>query len=135
MRHFLPKYLKAINTVYQKNHNSIKEIRIEGHTSSEWTYTNATDAALSDDEKYIKNMELSQSRTREIINYALSLPELKPYHGLIKDKLTANGLSSSKLKKINGVEDKNASRRIAFRVIANDEATVKKLNMEINNDY
>ena len=94
LKNFLPKYLKSINDQYEKDPDSIKEIRIEGHTSSEWEQINENNAtSLSDDEKYIKNMELSQSRTREIINFALSLPELQPYHKLIKEKLTANGLS------------------------------------------
>lgn len=133
LKNFLPKYLKSINDQYEKDPDSIKEIRIEGHTSSEWEQTDASHTSLSDDEKYIKNMELSQSRTREIINFALSLPELQPYHKLIKDKLTANGLSSSKVKVFAGTneEDKNASRRIEFRVVANDKETIDKLKEEV----
>lgn len=77
-------------------------------------------------------MELSQNRTRAIIQYALSLPELVPYHSLIKEKLTANGLSSSQIiKKEDGSEDFDASRRIEFKVVVNDEATVKAIEENI----
>lgn len=77
-------------------------------------------------------MELSQNRTRAIIQFALSLPELVPYHSLIKEKLTANGLSSSQIiKKEDGSEDFDASRRIEFKVVVNDEATVKAIEENI----
>ena len=131
---FLPKYIKAIDEVYEKNPDKIVEIRIEGHTSSEW-YGNADNsqgAPMSSDEAYIKNMELSQSRTRAIVNFALSMPELQAYHELIKDKLTANGLSSSRtIKKEDGSEDAEASRRIQFRVVTNDEAVLNQIEAEI----
>lgn len=87
---------------------------------------------MSSDEAYIKNMELSQSRTRAIVNFALSMPELQAYHELIKDKLTANGLSSSRtIKKEDGSEDAEASRRIQFRVVTNDEAVLNQIEAEI----
>ena len=129
---FLPKYIKAIDDVYEKDHDKIKEIRIEGHTSTEW-YSAENGTATSPNEAYIKNMELSQSRTRAIIEYALSLPELLPYQDLIKEKLTANGLSSSQIKrKEDGTEDFDASRRIEFKVVVNDEATVKAIQEHID---
>lgn len=137
LKAFLPSYIKAIydtNEQYKKEHNGqecIQEIRIEGHTSSEWHNANVPPNIA-----YINNMELSQSRTREIIKFALSLPELVPYHTFIKEKLTANGLSSShqKTKIENGqqVEDKEASRRIEFRVVANNEETLKNIKEAMN---
>lgn len=132
LKAFLPNYIEAIyktNEKYKKEHNGqecIQEIRIEGHTSSEWHNANVPPNIA-----YINNMELSQSRTREIIKFALSLPELVPYQEFIKAKLTANGLSSSHLKEKNEngaqVEDKEASRRIEFRVVANNEETLKDI--------
>lgn len=119
LRVFLPKYIKAI---YACDHNSIKEIRIEGHTSSEWHKT------TNPEEAYINNMMLSQSRTRAILNLTLEMEELKPYRKFIKSRLTANGLSSSHLiYKPDGTEDKEASRRIEFKVVANDSEILEKI--------
>ena len=128
---FLPKYIKSISDIYEKDPDKIKEIRIEGHTSTEW-FANNNGQLVTANDAYIKNMELSQNRTRAIIQYALSLPELVPYHSLIKEKLTANGLSSSQIiKKEDGSEDFDASRRIEFKVVVNDEATVKAIEENI----
>lgn len=128
---FLPKYIKSISDIYEKDPDKIKEIRIEGHTSTEW-FANNNGQLVTANDAYIKNMELSQNRTRAIIQFALSLPELVPYHSLIKEKLTANGLSSSQIiKKEDGSEDFDASRRIEFKVVVNDEATVKDIEENI----
>ena len=128
---FLPKYIKSISDIYEKDPDKIKEIRIEGHTSTEW-FANNNGQLVTANDAYIKNMELSQNRTRAIIQFALSLPELVPYHSLIKEKLTANGLSSSQIiKKEEGSEDFDASRRIEFKVVVNDEATVKAIEENI----
>lgn len=122
---FLPKYLAAISMCKP---DSIKEIRIEGHTSSEWGNENY----FTEDEAYIRNMELSQSRTRAILNYAMTMPELAPYRGLMKEKLTANGLSSSHLVIENGKENKEKSRRIEFKVVPNDEQVVENVKHVMN---
>ena len=127
LNNFLPKYIRAIAKCDQKY---IKEIRIEGHTSSEWSSNYAANSNYS----YIRNMELSQSRTRAILNYALSMPELAQYHDLIKSKLTANGLSSSQLIIENGVENKEKSRRIEFRVVANDQETLRQIKNAMDNN-
>lgn len=128
---FLPKYIKSISDIYEKDPDKIKEIRIEGHTSTEW-FANNDGQLVTANDAYIKNMELSQNRTRAIIQFALSLPELVPYHSLIKEKLTANGLSSSQIiKKEDGSEDFDASRRIEFKMVVNDEATVKAIEENI----
>ena len=127
LRVFLPKYLKAIKKCDDKDKDLIKEIRIEGHTSSEWH------EYVSSDQAYINNMELSQARTRAILEFALEEPSLIEYRSLIKEKLTANGLSSSKLKYKPGsnIEDKEASRRIEFRVVVNDDRTIRAIREAI----
>ena len=55
---FFPRY---INLLKDKYSDWIKEVRIEGHTSSEWVGT------LDQNEAFIKNMELSQRRTRNVL--------------------------------------------------------------------
>ena len=130
LRSYLPRYVRAIrkSDPTPENTDNIQEIRIEGHTSSEWFGETGHDA-------YIKNMALSQARTRTIIEFAISLPELsdedKEY---ITRKMTANGLSSSKLiykDEAKTIEDEVASRRIEFRTVANDEQTLKKMIKEL----
>ena len=125
--YFLPKYIKAISLC---NQEYIKEIRIEGHTSSEWDKWGYT----SPDVAYIKNMELSQKRTLAVLLYALEMPELSPYKQLINKKMRAMGFSSSELKyQADGItENKEASRRIEFRVIANDAETLKNIEKIMN---
>ncbi|MDR0485527.1 MAG: OmpA family protein [Elusimicrobiota bacterium] len=114
---FIPAY---INKIYDKYGGNIMEIRIEGHTSSEFA------AAKTAEEAYILNMELSQNRAREVLNYILTIEELKQKPGLdwIKKKITANGLSSSRLiYKSGGKEDFVNSKRVDFRILleAGDE--------------
>lgn len=124
LRIFLPKYLEAVAACDEK---SIKEIRIEGHTSSEWS------ADMDPNAAYFYNMKLSQERTRAIIEYAFTLPELVPYHNIMKTKLTANGLSSSHLiLNEDNTENANASRRIEFRIVANDKLTIDKIREAVN---
>lgn len=119
--YFLPRYLKAIS---DSNQDYIKEIHIEGHASSEWD----TVPPVTPEEAFAKNMELSQRRTLSILLYALQKPELAPYRTLIQKKMHAIGYSSSNLKRYpNGLENREASRRIEFRVIANDTATINKI--------
>ena len=55
---FFPRYINVIYTNYK---DKVTEIRIEGHTSSEWEEGADTKTA------YFKNMELSQDRTRNVL--------------------------------------------------------------------
>src|SRR5687768_1608440 len=57
---FLPRYL----TVLSRYRDRIEEVRIEGHTSSDWARGVSVDAA------FFNNMALAQSRTREVFEYA-----------------------------------------------------------------
>jgi outer membrane protein OmpA-like peptidoglycan-associated protein len=104
-----PDYLK---TLYDFR-DDIEEVRIEGHTSTEWAKgTPPLDA-------YFFNMGLSQDRTRAVLEYGLTKT------GAPKDTLTwaqqmitANGLSSSRIVSTpTGEEDKEGSRRVEFRVL------------------
>ena len=107
---FLPRYLNVL----KKFRADIEEIRIEGHTSTRY------EAAESIDEAYIKNMDLSQCRTREVLGYLLQHPNIQSNKNWSKDKLTANDLSSSKIviDPNTGLEDEAKSKRVNFRVKA-----------------
>lgn len=118
---FFPRYIKRIYD--EKYRNDIAEIRIEGHTSSEWQYK------ATADEAYFLNMELSQNRTRAVLNYVLNdIYFDKKVGEWIKNMTTANGLSSSKLIfDSKGEEDKTKSRRVEFRVRTNSEERIVKI--------
>jgi len=116
---FFPRYIVILKDYTQE----IEEIRIEGHTSSDW----AGDY-FSPDESYFKNMALSQERTRATLEYCLSLPQINEKRQWIKSILTANGLSSSKLiYKADKTEDAARSRRVEFRIRTNAEQKMVKI--------
>ncbi len=114
---FFPRYIKLLYVFRE----AISEIRIEGHTSSEW------EGALTDDEAYFNNMVLSQARTRTVLVYSLGLQEVVEYKEWARDQLTANGLSSSQLIYVSQQEDKIQSRRVEFRVRTNSKEQIVKV--------
>ena len=71
---FFPRYMKVLGRFT----DSINEVRIEGHTSSVWnSQTSGKDA-------YFLNMELSQGRTRSVLAFVYSLPNVAEYQNWIK---------------------------------------------------
>lgn len=114
---FFPRYMKVIN----KFKNSIKEVRIEGHTSSRWN------SGSSNDEAYFLNMDLSQGRTRSVLSYIYGLDSVKAERGWIKKNVAAVGYSSSKIILKDGVEDAEHSRRVTFKLISNSEIQILKI--------
>lgn len=120
LKDFFPRYIRIITKPEYRN--DIEEIRIEGHSSSEWAN------GVSGEYAYFKNMELSQDRTKEILEYVLLLDSVSSEREWIREHLTANGLSSSKpILTENGIEDKSLSRRVEFRVRTNAEKRIAKI--------
>lgn len=114
---FFPRYIKILTS--EKYTDEIEEIRIEGHTSSQWN------SNTYPQEAYIGNMKLSQDRTREVLAFVLLLDEVKEKRSWIKEKLTANGLSSSKLVlNEDSTENSQRSRRVEFRLRTNAEQRI-----------
>ena len=108
---FFPRYIAVLKRPEYRD--NIVEIRIEGHTNSNGGY--------------YSNMELSQDRTRSVLQYCFGL---MPPNDIIwmKKLVTANGLSSSHLiYKKNGEEDKFLSRRVEFRVRTNAEKQLEDI--------
>ena len=107
MSNFCPRYF---NLLYKLN-DLIAEIRIEGHTSNEWK-------GLPPEQAYFKNMELSQDRTRAVLEYCVNIQNI--HEGMkdwTKKYLTANGLSFSKpLCNQDTIRCRNLNRRVDFRV-------------------
>lgn len=114
---FFPRYILILTS--EKYKNDIEEIRIEGHTSSEWSFD------VPEDDAYFYNMELSQDRTRKVLEFVLK--NQKENKDWIRQRLTANGLSSSKLIFDYEKEDKEKSRRVEFRVRTNAEKRIVKI--------
>ena len=128
---FFPKYIQAV-LPYK---DSISEIRIEGHTSSEWNVfpkeIKNKDMDIKDLYGYFGNMNLSQDRTNSVLNYVLNdlrteIPN--EYRKWLRDHTAAVGLSSSKpILDENGNEDKNKSRRVTFRIITNADSKIRQI--------
>lgn len=107
---FFPRYIKVLNRPKYKD--NIVEIRIEGHTDSSG--------------EYFHNMELSQNRTRTVLQYCFGLMTENESQWA-KSLITANGLSSSQPILVNGKEDMNLSRRVEFRVRTNAEKQLEEI--------
>jgi outer membrane protein OmpA-like peptidoglycan-associated protein len=120
LREFLPRYVRILTS--DKYRESISEVRIEGHTSSDWITVATTEDA------YYLNMELSQARTRSALLFAMNLEELASEREWLRTYLTANGLSSSRrIMDSNGAEDRARSRRVEFRVRTDAETRIAKI--------
>ncbi len=85
----------------------LDKIVIEGHTDS--------------DGGYLYNLDLSQKRAFAVMNYLLTLDLIEKYN--IKPLMTASGRAFIDAIQTNGIEDKNASRRIEIQFrLKNDDA-------------
>ncbi len=117
---FFPRFIQILTDPKYKD--DIEEIRIEGHTSSEWSGENSPYQA------YFNNMELSQDRTHKVLIYILSKIKDERLFNWTKSKLTANGLSSSKLiYNLDQTENKERSRRVEFKIKTNAEKQINKI--------
>jgi len=114
---FFPRYRRRLRDF----DDVIEEVRLEGHTSSEWF-------GAAEDEAYFNNMRLSQGRTRSVLEYVYGLPGPSDDRGWVKRKVAAVGFSSSRLVVgPGGREDPNASRRVLFRVVTNAETQIRTI--------
>lgn len=118
---FVPRYIKVLTQ--DKYRNEIEEVRIEGHTSPEWN------GQVGTNEEYFKNMELSQARTRSVLQYVIIMPKLQPERDWLIKHITANGLSSSQpiINPATGLADPERSRRVEFRLRTNADEKMKLL--------
>lgn len=118
---FFPRYLQVLQ-VFRGN---ITEVRIEGHTSRVWN------GAVTPEVAYFNNMELSQGRTRSVLQYLYSMPAVNVEREWIKGVFAAVGFSSSHpVLDEHGREDGGRSRRVSFRVMTNAELQIMKIIQE-----
>lgn len=118
---FFPRFLSTLDQFT----DVVDEVRIEGHTSSVWNRWTSTDEA------YFRNMELSQGRTREVLNYIYSLNSVSDKKDWARKHIAAVGYSSSRLILTeDGQEDRKRSRRVTFRVVTNAETQIRRILAE-----
>ncbi|GHA76713.1 OmpA family protein [Pontibacter akesuensis] len=110
---FFPRYIQVLSK--QKFRENIEEIRIEGHTDNRGGY--------------YYNMELSQNRTRSVLNYVLEETMIEVGEkDWVKSNLTANGLSFSKPIADNQTEEgRNLNRRVEFKIRTNAEKQIDEI--------
>lgn len=115
---FFPRYV-AVLSRYRK---AIEEIRIEGHTSSDW-------GSLHGEQAYFPNMALSQDRTRTVLQHVLTLLEAGDDREWVRSSFAAVGYSSSRriIDRASQIEDGARSRRVNFRVITNSELQIRNI--------
>jgi len=116
---FFPRYVRVLSAFEQ----DIQEIRIEGHTSSDWG------GAVGDD-AYFRNMALAQDRTRAALEHVQGHPDLSlNQKQWTRRTFAAIGYSSSRsvVNAESGVEDLERSRRVNFRVLTNAEVTLRTI--------
>ncbi len=112
-------------SILEKYSDDIREVKIEGHTSSEWY-------GVDLDTAYFKNMKLSQARTRTTLEFCYALTPSQD-RVWVRSFVTANGMSSSKpVMGQDGLEDIKRSRRVEFTIIVDSTAVVEKIGDALN---
>lgn len=134
---FLPRYIDILQQ--DKFEPYISGIRVEGHTSSFWRnidYNIGGEEAdyqkmSSAQKSYINNLSLSQQRSASVVQFALTVHNLQSQEAWMREKITANGLSSSRLIKKNGITSEALSQRVEFKVVLKSDEVVQEIyNME-----
>jgi len=120
LNEFFPRYLHILTS--DKYKNTIKELRIEGHTSSIWRSNTNKDLS------YINNARLSQSRSFSVLNYVYLLDSVKQQRDWLAKVIRANGLSyANRIFKEDNTEDYERSRRVEFRVITKSDEKIQEI--------
>ncbi len=111
---FAPAYFDSlISNNYLNKH--IEKIIIEGHTDSQ-----NFKGQYSDDEQYMKNMELSLNRAFSVANYMTNTAYNKTNSDKLRKMIIVQGASYSSPILTNGKEDYAKSRRVELKIITKD---------------
>ena len=113
---FAPAYLDSIFlNEYLSNH--IDKIIIQGHTDSQ-TYR----GKYSEDEQYMKNMELSLKRAYTVANFITNTPYNKVNGNKLRKMIIVEGASfSNPVLNHQGKEDYAKSRRVELKIIMKEK--------------
>lgn len=111
---FFPRYIKILSAPEFKEY--IEEIKIEGHTSDEWS----TSSTL--DERYINNVMLSQKRAFEVLKYCFEEASNELDKKWLIEVLRANGVSFAK-----PLSNPDASRRVEFKAVVKTKERILEI--------
>ena len=108
---FAPAYFDSLfsNDYLDKN---VEKILIQGHTDSQ-TFA----GKFSEDEQYMKNMELSLKRAYAVANYMTSTPYNKDNGNKLRKMIVVEGASFSNPILVGGKEDFSKSRRVELKLV------------------
>lgn len=119
---FMDQLLEIIETPDFKGH--VIELRIEGHTSSDWANSTPREA-------YLRNMHLSQARALNVLQHVMGLPrvtDVPATESWLQSILRANGMSSSqRILLADNTEDANNSKRVEFRIVTDADKRMQEL--------
>lgn len=117
---FFPRYIEILS----RFGDAIEVVKIEGHTSSEWS-------GSSKEQAFIRNMFLSQQRTQAVFGHSMTMLLRKKNARLVDfalEKIQTSGMSSTDvIVDQKGNENLELSRRVEFRHVFNDCAYLAKL--------
>ena len=115
LHNFFPRFVKILRS--KKFVNQVQDLQINGYTSSKWA------AAASQEEKYLKNMQLSQKRAYAVLSFCYTLQDesVKANRRWLEEKLRANGMAFSK------TEEKIQTRRVEFKVNMKSEDKIYEI--------
>lgn len=105
---FLNDFYKKLIPFLNLHKSSINTLEINGHTSSEWGDKNFADS-------YLNNAELSMKRAFEVTKHMFKSQD-KPTKIILSEILKGGAYSSSKKSMIDGIENKEKSRKITFLI-------------------
>ena len=108
---FAPTYFNSLFTNEYLDKN-IDKIIIQGHTDSQMYKGN-----YSEDEQYMKNMELSLNRAYAVANYMISTQYNKTNGQKLRKMIVVEGASFSDPVIENGQEDYIKSRRVELKLV------------------
>jgi len=116
---FAPAYFNSLfsNKYLDKN---IDKIIIQGHTDSQ-TFK----GKFSEDEQYMKNMELSLNRAYEVANYMVNTPYNKINGERLRKMIIVEGASFASPVVINGKEDYAKSRRVELKLVMKNNKAIE----------
>ena len=123
LRDFCPHWLATLRKSETKA--DIGEIRIEGHSSSEWISADTPQKA------WVLNLDLSQRRAQAVLERCLGLVTGSALGDWARKKLTAVGYSSSRPVLADGGEDLRLSRRVVFGAEPSRERLLKEIGGDV----
>jgi outer membrane protein OmpA-like peptidoglycan-associated protein len=103
----------------------LDRILLEGHASSEWL-------GAAPGQAFLNNMRLSQERASAVLGRCLSIVQGTPAGAFAQERLVAVGNSSARPILVDGQEDREASRRVVFRVEFDREALIGDITREVD---